>query len=114
MEENKTSDLVPFSEGEGTKKIPLKKICVKVYLNEPEFIEWTKLAEDAGTRSRGLKPFKLKPHGFADERLANTKGLVKFIKKVVMPNWKDGEKERTAAKIRLHEEAKKLGMKVQE
>lgn len=94
MNESETSDLVPFSEGEGTKKFPLRKVCVKVYLNELEFIDWVKLAEEAKIRPRGLKPFRLKPHGFAHERLANTKGLVKFIKKVVVPFWKSSEKER--------------------
>lgn len=114
MEENKDGDLVPFSESEGTKKIPIKKICVKLYLSEPEFYEWIAEAEKAGIRPRGLKPFRVKAHGFAGERIANTKGLVKFVKKVIMPFWKRGEKERIEREARIKREAAELGLKVGE
>lgn len=112
MKENETSDLVPFQEDEGTRKYPLRKICVKVYLNEREFIEWIRLAEEAGIRPRGLKPFRQKPHGFSFERLANTKGLVKFLKRKVVPYWKDGAKDRAEREARLKREAEELGLQL--
>lgn len=112
MEENKSPGLVPLSEQNGTKISQLRKICVKVYLSEMEFIEWIKLAEDADIRPRGLKPFKQKEHGFSWERIANTKGLVKFIKKTVIPNWIEGETERKEKREKILEEAKKLGMNI--
>lgn len=112
MDDLKSTESVPFDAGEGTKKPPLKMICVKVYLREVEFIEWVKLAEDAGIRPRGLKPFVLKPHGFARERVANTKGLVKFIKNRIIPYWKDGAVERKLKEEQIRQEADKLGLEV--
>ena len=112
MQEKKEADLVPFSGAWGTKIIPMKKICVKVYLNEPEFLDWIKKSEDAGIRPRGLKPFRVKPKGFADERIANTKGLVKFIKKRLFPFWLDGEETRKIKEAEILEGAKKLGLEI--
>lgn len=112
MEENKTSDLVPLSETEGTKKMPLRKICIKVYLNEQEFTEWIKMAEEAGVRPRGLKPFRQKNHGFFFERIANTKGIVKFLKKVVVPYWKKGDKARKEELLQAKAVFEKYGKKV--
>jgi len=113
MNKEKRAEIVPFPGPEGTKNPPLRKVCVKVYLNEPEFLEWARMAEEAGIRPRGLKPFRLKPHGFADERLANTKGLVKFLKEAVIPFWKDGEKDRKERRTRLLDEAEKLGLRLE-
>jgi len=113
MNENKRADLVPQNGGEGTKNIPLRKVCVKVYLAELEFIEWCKLAEEAGIRARGLKPFVQKPHGFTWERRANTKGLVKFIKNRLVPYWKDGEIARKFNEAQVRAQAEKLGLKIE-
>jgi len=110
--DSESCELVPLSGSEGTKISPLKKICVKVYLSEEEFLDWVKMAEEAGIRQRGLKPFRQKPHGFAYERLANTKGLVKFIKKRIVPYWIDSEKERKEKEAKLKADAEKLGLKV--
>lgn len=110
--EKERAELVPSEGVEGTKNPPLRKVCVKVYLNENEFLNWIKLAEEAAIRPRGLKPFVQKPHGFAWERLANTKGLVKFIKERVVPYWIEGAKERGAREAALKAEAQKLGLKV--
>ncbi len=114
MIENKNSDLGPLEGGEGTKKYPLRKVCVKIYLNEKEFSEWIQQAENTGIRPRGLKPFRLRPHGFSHERIANTKGLVKFVKDVVLPFWKKGEAQRKERRAKLEAEALELGLVVKE
>jgi len=112
--ETKSVKIVPQNDAEGTKKIPLKKICVKIYLSEQEFLDWVGMAEECGKRQRGLKPFRKKPHGFQNERVANTKGLVKFVKDKIIPYWKAGKKERKERIERIKKEAKEFGMKIQE
>jgi len=112
MNGSESAEIVPLPDSEGTEKIPLKKICVKVYLSELEFLLWVKLAEEAGIRARGLKPFRLKPHGFSHQRVVNTKGLVKFLKKRVVPYWIDGEKERKDNEAKLKAEAEKKGFRL--
>ena len=57
-----------------------KKICVKVYLNPNNFPRYATGAELAGKRRGGLPLFTQVPHGFADEKLANTDGLGRFFK----------------------------------
>jgi hypothetical protein len=114
MNEIKSPELAPpepnKSIGGGLDPTPLRKVCVKLYLNEKEFNEWIVLAENAGIRPRGLKPFTKKEHGFAWERIANTKGLVKFVKLKLLPYWVDGEAERKERQARVLEEAQKLGL----
>ena|GEM_PF-6828578 len=112
MNNAENPDIVPRLESKGTETFPLRKVCVKLYLNEKEFIDYITMAEKAQTRPRGLKPFRMKPHGFSHERIANTKGLVKFIKKIVIPYWKSGEEDRKLRTQKLVEEAERLGMEV--
>lgn len=110
MLEEKGVNLVPQLEQEGTKKVKIKKFCVKLYLNEKEFIDYIKLAEDCKIRPRGLKAFVLKENGFNGERVANTKGLTKFIKNILVPYWVASETERKEKEGLILEQAKKLGL----
>lgn len=55
-------------------------VCVKVYFKVGEFAEITEDAVRAGFRRPGLKLSTAKPHGFKNERVANTDGVSKFLK----------------------------------
>lgn len=91
-------------------------ICVKVYFDHEDFADVAELATKAGKRKVGLKLEVLKPHGFAGETIANTKGISRFVHYLIV-YYKDTESERTArlaqiqAKEReLQQEKAKLGV----
>jgi hypothetical protein len=93
-----------------------KKIRAKVYFNEKQFQAVALDAEKAGKRRGGLQLFTQKAHGFANERVANTDGISKFLKHC----WKyyvEHEADRLAAAAELaqrrkalEEEAKRKGI----
>ena len=55
-------------------------ICIRTYLRPELFAEIAGEAEKAGKRKKGLLLYTAKPHGFANEKLANTDGIAKFLK----------------------------------
>lgn len=57
-----------------------KSVCVKIYLKPELFAEITQEAEKAGIRRKGLLLYTEKPHGFANEKLANTDRIAQFLK----------------------------------
>lgn len=65
---------------DGQSEDEARKIVIKVYLSPDEFYQFAKDAEQAGFRRGGLPLWIKKPHGFANERLANTDGISKFFK----------------------------------
>ncbi len=77
-----------------------KQLRVKVYLNPALFAEVALQAEKTGFRRKGLPLFTQKPHGFVDEKVANTDGMAKFFKHCYK-FWKESEARRLeeAAKI---------------
>ena len=89
---------------------------ISVYFNEQKVQELVKDAEKMGFRRLGI-PFKRqKPNGFANEWLANTDGIGRFLKHC-WQYYKENEAERAAlgAKLlfqekELQEQKKKLGM----
>lgn len=105
-------------EAGGTINKPKKRykgVCVKVYFNEPDFVEIAKDAEKAGKRRVGLVLFTQKSHGFQWERLANTDGIAKAMK-YWWKYWQEAEPERLQKRKeaelkrqQAEEELKKLG-----
>lgn len=73
------------------------KIVVKVYLNAENFPRMAAIAERMGKRRGGLLLFTQKPHGRADELLANTDGLSRAMK-ASMLYWEADEAGRLAKK----------------
>ena len=75
-----STEIVPPEKADGPTKRRYEGVCVKVYFNEQDFAEIAKFAEKAGKRRVGLQLYTQKPHGFADEKLANTDGIARFLK----------------------------------
>lgn len=75
-----TTELVPSEQADGPTKRKYQGVCVKVYFSYGDFAEVAKLAEKAGNRRVGLALFIQKPHGFGEEKLANTNGIARFLK----------------------------------
>ena len=80
--------------------ITKRKICVKVYFNPKNFPEIAKDAEKAGKRRGGLQLSTLKEHGFANERIANTDGISKFLK-FCWQYWVETERHRFEKTVEL-------------
>ncbi len=55
-------------------------VCIKVYLKPELFAEMVLEAEKAGIRRKGLLLYTQKPHGFMEDKLANTDGIAKYLK----------------------------------
>jgi hypothetical protein len=93
-------------ENEGLQKKRKKQLRVKVYLTEKLFAEITEQAEKLSFRKKGLLLYTQKKHGWADEKLANTDGLAKFLK-YCYTYWRDAEAKRLfeAAEIAQQEKA---------
>jgi hypothetical protein len=53
---------------------------IKVWLNEDQITSMTKEAEKLNFRRVGLPIKTQKPHGFADEWVANTDGISRYLK----------------------------------
>lgn len=110
-----TTEIVPVSEAD--RPISKKKyagVCVKVYMSQEDFTAYAKLAERAGKRRVGLLLHTQKPHGFADEKLANTDGIARFLK-MAGRFWAEHQDELEARARANREEAEKLrahGIKV--
>ena len=80
---------------------------VSVYFNEADITSLAKDAEKAGFRRVGI-PVKIqKPHGLADEWLANTDGMGKMLKNC-WDYWRKMEPERLRALAEVQEEQKRL------
>jgi len=117
MKENESVEKGPLENEEGTISPQRKKsICIKVYVRPDLFSTLAKDAEAAGKRRKGLQLYVQKPHGFANELLANTDGIAKFLK-YTWQYWKENEAarlERIAELLKkekeLQEERKKLGL----
>lgn len=79
---------------------------VAVYFNEADLTTLVKEAERLRFRRVGIPVKILKPHGFADEWLANTDGIAKTLK-YYAAYYKEHEAERTAelAKVQAEEKA---------
>jgi hypothetical protein len=108
------TEIVPSEQNDGPTKRKYQGVCVKVYFNEPDFAEVAKLAEKAGKRRVGLSLYTLKPHGFADEKLANTDGIARFLK-MAANYWKAHQAELEQKAKANKEEAERLrgyGVKV--
>ncbi len=91
----------------GLQNIKGGKVCVKVYFNEQSFAEIVALAEKSGIRHRGLKLYTKKANGFADEVLANTDKIAKFLK-FTAQYWNEHEAERFAKLAELAEQERKI------
>ena len=78
---------------------------VAIYFNEADLTSIAKDAEKAGKRKVGIPIKKQKPHGMADEWLANTDGIGRFLK-YCYKYWKDEEPKRleTLAQIERQEQ----------
>lgn len=83
------------------------KVTVKVYFNPKTFLEVAELAEKAGYRRRGLQLYTQKKHGFADEKVANTDGISKFLKSLIV-YWKKNEAQRMERKADLLKQKKAI------
>lgn len=79
-------------------------VRVSVYLNEQELVTAAKDSERAGFRRVGIPLKKQKPHGLADEWLANTDGISRLFK-MSWEYWRKAEPERLRA---LAEEEEKI------
>ena len=66
---------------------------VAIYFNEADLTSIAKDAEKAGKRKVGIPIKKQKPHGKADEWLANTYGIGRFLKSCY-EYWKKAEPQR--------------------
>jgi len=109
-----SSDIVPTESDLVPKNIKDLRVCIKLYLDGPEFAEWAQESEKAGIRRKGLKLWKQKPHGFQGEVIANTKGIQKFIKLRLYKIWKETELEREIKKRDARKAAEASGLKVVE
>lgn len=89
---------------------PIESVCVKVYLKPKFFAEVCELAQKSGKRGIGLKNYKLKEHGFANQTIPNTKGIAKFFKMCALA-WRDAEVERAHASLTLEQEKRALAKK---
>lgn len=89
-----------------------KLTCVRIWFNEQGFQEICELAQKAGSRPHGIKPWTLKPHGFEGERVACTKGLSKFLKKECLGAWKREQEYKEKQRRDLEEKAKELGVEL--
>lgn len=110
-----SAEIVPSLEAGGPrKKGKYKGVTVKVYFNDDDFLTFIKLAERSGKRRVGLEPFTQKPHGFSNEKLANTDGIARFLK-MAARYWGEHQEDLEAQAKRLKEEAERLkgyGVKV--
>lgn len=97
-------------EIEGLKKKRKKQLRVKVYLTDKLFAEIIEQAEKAGFRRKGLLAYTQKKHGFADEKVANTDGIAKFMK-YCYSYWKDSEYKRHEEALRIAQQEKELAEK---
>jgi hypothetical protein len=86
------------------------KIYVKVYFNEKDFTTIAEQSVKVGKRKGGLQLFTQKPHGFAHEKVANTKGISKFLK-MCAKYYMDKENERAKERIELEIQKKELERK---
>lgn len=87
-----SAEIVPPEQADGPIKRKYQGVCVKVYFSEEDFAEVAKLAEKAGNRRVGLSLYTQKPHGFADEKLANTDGVARFLK-MAAGYWQEHQSE---------------------
>lgn len=104
--------MAPPEQGRGTKKDHEGLVYFKTWLTPEDFAIWTREAERAGYRPRGLKLFRLKPHGGPGEVIANTKGLSKFTKGALFPDWLEHEKERDEDKRKAIATLEKMNIEV--
>lgn len=107
-------DSVPNQRKRGPKKTPYREVCIKLYLTNEEFQTYANEAVKAGKRSKSLKLFTQKPHGFADEVIPNCKGIAKFIRESAIPSWLRTETERLIKRKALEKDAIELGMTLQD
>ncbi len=83
---------------------------VSVYFNEADLTRIVKDAEKAGFRRVGI-PIKIqKPHGMADEWLANTDGIGRLLK-TCYEYWKEEEPRRLEALAETERQLKELEAK---
>jgi hypothetical protein len=66
---------------------------VSIYFNEADLTRIVKDAEKAGFRRVGIPIKRQKPHGLADEWLANTDGIGRLLKNCY-DYWKKAEPQR--------------------
>ncbi len=85
---------------------------VGVYFNETGITTLIKDAEKAGFRRVGLPAKIQKPHGMADEWLANTDGLAKFLKNC-WEYWRKAEPERLEALAKTQKEFAEIQKKME-
>lgn len=102
------AEIVPVSKEDGP--ISRKKyagVCVKVYMSQEDFQAYAKLAERAGKRRVGLLLYTQKPKGFANEKLANTDGIARFLK-MAGEFWGEHQDELEAEAKKLREDQERL------
>jgi len=80
QEDENSPSSEPLAAGDGPIKRKYQGVCIKCYFSEEGFSEVAALAEKAGSRRGGTTLYTLRPHGFAEERQANTDGIAKFLK----------------------------------
>lgn len=79
------------------------KVCVKCYFNKQDFEAIAADAVKAGVRHGGLQTWVQKKNGLADERVANTDKIPKFLKFI----WRSWQQTATLRLAKAAELAKK-------
>jgi hypothetical protein len=72
---------------------------VKVGASRAELQAWAELAAEAGFRPKAQKVFKPKPHGFAGEEEIDQKGIGRWIREVVIPDYQAHAWEREQQRV---------------
>lgn len=83
------------------------KVCIKVYFNPKNYPLVIDDAERSGKRHRGLQLYTQKEHGFADEKVANTDGVGRFLK-FCWQYWREHESDRLRMAAEIAEREKQL------
>lgn len=82
---------------------------VAVYLNKDELTAMAKEAEQLGFRRVGLPIETQKPHGFSNEKNANTDGVSRLLK-YCHDYWQNNMPKRLERKAALLKEIEELGV----
>jgi len=86
---------------------------VAVYFNEAEISALADEASKLGYRRAGIPIKTHKPHGFADEWLANTDGISRLLK-FYAQYWRENEATRFKAAAEIAEEERRLAERKKE
>ena len=89
----------PKEAVKGPKNEGYLEFRVKLGATRSQLIEWADLAIEAGFRPKAQKVFKAKPNGFSGEEIGpDVKGIGKWLREAVIPEYKAHKFEREAKK----------------